>query len=94
MPILIIILITGFIIGRIFNANSKINKIKHFIMPIVYVLLFFMGVLIGSNETLLSNFTTLGLNALLITLAAIGGTIFFAVLCGRLIEYLIELKRR
>ncbi len=86
MPVLILVLISGFLIGRLFTDNPVIVFSKKLISPIVLALLFFMGVLIGANENLLSNFAQLGLNALIIVTGALVGTISLTIVFGRLLS--------
>ena len=86
MPVLILVLISGFLIGRLFTDNPVIVFSKKLISPIVLALLFFVGVLIGANENLLSNFAQLGLNALIIVTGALVGTISLTIVFGRLLS--------
>ena len=86
MSVLILVLISGFLIGRLFTDNPFIVFSKKLISPIVLALLFFMGVLIGANENLLSNFAQLGLNALIIVTGALVGTISLTIVFGRLLS--------
>ena len=80
MLILLLILISGIITGRLFRNSVLAKKSGRIIFPIVLVLLFQMGIQIGSDTTLIHNLNRLGLEALLITVGALIGTIAGAVI--------------
>ena len=86
MPVLILILFIGFLVGRVFSDNSIIRFSGKLITPIVLILLFFMGALTGANETLLADFATLGANAMVIVVGSLIGTIFLSVIFGRVLK--------
>lgn len=73
------ILIIGMLLGRLFrkikSAELVVNKL---IMVTIFLLLFLLGVAIGTNEMILKNLPTLGLNALLLTLGGITGSLLLA----------------
>lgn len=48
-------------------------------MVAIFLLLFFIGVDVGSDETIISNLPKIGLNALVLTFGAVVGTIFISV---------------
>lgn len=45
----------------------------------IYGLLFFIGVNVGSNEVILKNLTKIGMNAFILTIAAVTGSILISI---------------
>ncbi|MDO5570315.1 MAG: LysO family transporter [Bacteroidales bacterium] len=78
MVTLILTMILGIIFGRIIRKNKKAGIFSKSIFPIVLVLLFFMGISIGNNKLIMDNLSTLGWEALIITLGALTGTLIGA----------------
>lgn len=70
----------GYLLRRV-KALSHIGKA---ISLTIYVMLFFLGVKIGTNEQILRNFSTLGLQALLLAVAGAAGSIAASSLVYRL----------
>ena len=69
----------GFLLRRL-RISAHIGKA---ISVTIYVMLFFLGVKIGTNEQILRNFSTLGLQALLLAVAGAAGSIAAASLVYR-----------
>ena len=80
MILLILTLLAGMIAGRL--LSRRVAALHAFasraLMPVLLVLLFFMGVSLGANRAVAANLHRLGLEAMLITLGALGGTILFS----------------
>jgi|LGVD01.1.fsa_nt_gb uncharacterized membrane protein YbjE (DUF340 family) len=73
------ILLLGAIIGRFLRGFSKVQTtINKLVMLVIYLLLFLLGVSIGKNNMILNNLTTLGVQALLLTIGGILGSIILA----------------
>lgn len=73
MFIILSIMIAGFAAGFFLrNINGVI--ISKIILFIIWLLLFLLGVDVGGNDRILSNFGSLGLEALIITLAGLIGS--------------------
>ncbi len=73
----------GLIRGRFSDRARK--YISMAMTGLVFVLILFMGLKTGSNEAVVSNLGVYGLQSLLIAIAAIIGSIIFAVLFEKLI---------
>ncbi|MFA6834174.1 MAG: LysO family transporter [Bacteroidaceae bacterium] len=71
--ILFLGVITGFIIQK-----RKTLKVNSLIMGLICSLLFILGVEVGENKSILQNFNTLGIEAIVITIGAVIGSILFA----------------
>ncbi len=65
----------GILIGYLLR-NRKIEPVIDFLTTIaIYGLLFFIGISVGANETIVKNLDKIGLNALILCLAAVVGSI-------------------
>ena len=64
----------GIIVGYLLKQWSKIGYISKSIMFTILTLLFFLGVETGSNKDVINNLNTLGLQALIIAIAASFGS--------------------
>lgn len=71
IPILLCIA-TGILTGYLFRKTGFIKYTGILLSVVIMLLLFFLGVSTGSNEQVLSNFSGIGLEALLL---AVGGTL-------------------
>jgi hypothetical protein len=84
-------LITGSLIfGLLFGlwkkglATQGKKAVSLSMMVLVFVLIFLMGLKMGLNEIVMDNLGTYGLNALLLALGAIAGSLVFVVAFDRL----------
>lgn len=87
---LILTLLAGILIGRLFRDKSFVKFSGKLIFPIVLALLFLMGITIGTNNDIISNLGTLGVEAFIITAGALIGTLVGA----KLLWHFIFAKRR
>jgi uncharacterized membrane protein YbjE (DUF340 family) len=82
---IIILLAVGIAIGWLIRKKQKLTGIIDRLLGwSVYLLLFLLGIGIGTNEEIIRDFSTLGLQAIGISLLAIAGSIGGAVICYRL----------
>lgn len=78
---LILTMLAGVVAGLLMRKVKSLSHIGKAISVTIYLMLFVLGVKIGSDENILANLSTLGLQALLLALAgALGSVIFAAVL--------------
>ncbi len=76
MIIIIALFIIGIFIGYIFKNRGKVFKYTETATNItIYALLFTLGLSVGSNKEILSNFDKIGLQSLIISFLAIFGSI-------------------
>ncbi|PID68132.1 MAG: DUF340 domain-containing protein [Flavobacteriia bacterium] len=69
----------GMVIGYLIHHKKTLLKINEKLtMYAVYVLLFLLGINIGLNEQIINNIHTLGLDAALITIGALLGSLICA----------------
>lgn len=74
MFIIIGIMLTGMLFGFLLR-NKRLSWIHKIITLLIWVLLFLLGIDVGGNEAIIKGLHTLGLEALIITLAAVTGSI-------------------
>ncbi|MBN2893914.1 MAG: LysO family transporter [Bacteroidales bacterium] len=78
MIFLLSILFIGIFLGYLFRKR-KIEKTIDILTTIsIYGLLFFIGISVGANETIVKNLDKIGFNALILTLAAVAGSIYIS----------------
>ena len=83
------IMLTGMLIGYLIH-HKRLPKIQQIITFLIWVLLFLLGVDVGSNPDITEGLHTIGVEAVLISLAAIMGS----VLASWLLWYLIYCKNK
>jgi uncharacterized membrane protein YbjE (DUF340 family) len=84
MWIILIILFAGTLAGYAFSRLKAFNKITDAAtMYIIYVLLFFMGLSVGTKPEIMKNLASIGFDALIIAAFAIGGSILTAFFLHR-----------
>ena len=67
----------GIGVGYMLRPHS-LKIIPRLITSLIWLLLFFLGMEVGNNQRLISNISTLGVEALLLTLGGILGSILLA----------------
>ncbi len=72
----IIIMSSGMLAGYLFRNQKWISKpVGTIITWAIYLLLFLLGITVGTNETIINNLDKIGLNALLLTIGAVTGSV-------------------
>ena len=89
MFIIIGIMLTGMLLGFLLR-NKRLSWIHKIITLLIWVLLFLLGIDVGGNEAIIKGLHTLGLEALIITLAAVTGSI----LCAWVLWYLLYIRNK
>lgn len=74
---IILILFSGILLGYILR-NKNLTIIHKLITFFIWALLFSLGISVGMNETLLTNLPTLGLDAFIITIGGLAGSLVMA----------------
>jgi len=86
MWIIIILLVAGTLAGLVLARVKGFNKVSDkTTLYIIYGLLFFMGISVGTKPEVMENLSSIGLDALLISLFATAGSIFTAFFLYRYI---------
>lgn len=65
---------TGIAIGYLVRKSNKVSILPKSISYTIYMLLFFFGLQVGANEQVVKNLDTLGLQALVISVAGVLGS--------------------
>lgn len=74
MFIIIGIMLTGMLVGYLLR-NKRLLWIHKIITLLIWTLLFLLGIDVGGNEAIIKGLHTLGLEAIIITLAAVTGSV-------------------
>ncbi len=69
------IMIFGIVAGYFLRRIPNITIIGKLITGFIFLLLLFLGISVGKDEMIISNLSTIGVQALIITLAAIMGSV-------------------
>lgn len=77
MFIIIGIMLTGMLTGYLLR-NHRLKWIHKIITLLIWVLLFLLGLDVGANEAIIKGLHTIGLEAIVITLAAVLGSALLA----------------
>ncbi len=78
-------MILGIGVGYLFRKRN-LSFISRLITVLIWVLLFVLGLEVGSNPQIVSNLGKLGLDALIITLGALLGSIILAALLWKFVN--------
>lgn len=89
MFIIIGIMLTGMLLGYLLR-NKKLKWIHKIITLLIWTLLFLLGIDVGGNKAIIEGLHTLGLEALIITLAAVVGS----AMCAWGLWYLLYIRNK
>ena len=85
MTVILILLIGGILIGRLLSRQRKvIQTFDRLTTWAIYLLLFLLGISIGSNHEIISNLGSLGIKALIIAGFSVAGSILLSMIIYRL----------
>lgn len=71
------LMLTGMLAGYLLR-NKDLSRIQALITLLIWVLLFILGIEVGSNDDIISGLHTIGLEALLLTLGGTLGSVIAA----------------
>jgi uncharacterized membrane protein YbjE (DUF340 family) len=77
MFIVIACMISGIAVGYLIRRH-KLRFIHRFILTLIWLLLFLLGLEVGANETVIRQFGKLGFEAFLLAFAGTLGSVIFA----------------
>lgn len=77
MFVVVGLMLTGVLIGYL-SRKRKLAWITRVITVLIWVLLFLLGIEVGQNENVINGLHTLGLEAAMITLFALAGSLLAA----------------
>lgn len=78
------IMLLGVGLGYLFGR--RLIWVRHGVLPIIGLLLFLLGVEVGGDARIMSSWSTIGMDAVVITLAATGGSVVAAWLLWRMMS--------
>lgn len=82
---ILIIMSAGILTGFLLRGRQRIiffiEKTTGFS---IYILLFLLGISVGTNDKVISNFGLIGLNAIVIALASVAGSVILSFILYRL----------
>lgn len=73
----ILLMLSGTFLGYIFR-NQGIQKIHKLITPLIWLLLFLLGISVGNNEAIMKGMGTIGIDAFIITFGAMSVSVLGA----------------
>jgi uncharacterized membrane protein YbjE (DUF340 family) len=86
MLTVVLIMTAGIALGYFIRNRKHIVRISDSLtMWAIYLLLFLLGVAIGTNKTIVKNLPVLGLKALLISIGGIVGSVLLALIVYHLL---------
>lgn len=77
MLVIITLMFTGVLVGYLLRKRP-LQHINSFITILIWALLFLLGLEVGSNPSIMSSLPTLGVDALILSVAAVTGSAFTA----------------
>lgn len=77
MFIIIGLMLTGMLLGYLLR-NRNLKKIHQIITLLIWLLLFILGIEVGSNEQIIKGLHTIGLEAVILTLGGTLGSVIAA----------------
>lgn len=81
---ILLFMLTGIALGYRFRRVVLFHKTEKTISITILFLLFFFGLNIGSNQSLIHNFGSFGLQALLLAVAGLAGSLIMSWITYRL----------
>ena len=85
MFVVISLMFSGILIGYVFR-NNNLKFISKIITVLIWTLLFLLGIEVGGNQEIVRGLHTIGVEALVITLAAVLGSVIGALLLWKWIQ--------
>ena len=74
---IVAIMLSGVAVGFMLRKR-RLRVVPHLVMVLIWLLLFLLGVEVGSNPQVIESISSLGLEALWLSLAGLVGTIAFS----------------
>ena len=80
-------MLTGMLLGYLLRSK-RLSWIQRVITLLIWILLFLLGIDVGGNQIIINSLHTLGIEAFIITIAAVAGSI----LCAWGLWYLLYIR--
>jgi uncharacterized membrane protein YbjE (DUF340 family) len=76
MTLVLLLMLAGIVVGFGIHRYPTLVKLNDkLVSGAIYILLFLLGISVGSNQTIVHNLEKIGLQALIITIGAVSGSI-------------------
>lgn len=75
---IILFILAGILVGYVLRNKSFVKHIGTAVSLIIMLLLFFLGVSVGSNKEVVNNFGLIGLDAFILTIGGTLGSVLLA----------------
>jgi uncharacterized membrane protein YbjE (DUF340 family) len=86
MIAILLILTAGILIGLLFIKKQKMHQINnHLLSWAIYLLLFLLGLSVGTNQEVIQNLGKIGYEAIAIAIASIFGSVLLSGLLFKLL---------
>ena len=85
MLIIVAIMLCGIAVGYLFRKKNT-RFVSHVITALIWLLLFLLGIEVGSNPRIVMGMQTLGIEALVLTIGGAVGTILFSWLMWKYVS--------
>ena len=79
---IVAIMLSGMAVGFLLRKR-RLRVVPHLVTALIWALLFLLGAEVGSNPQVVGGITTLGLEALWLSLAGMAGTLLCSLLLWR-----------
>ena len=83
---IVAIMLSGMAVGFLLRKR-RLRVVPHAVTVLIWLLLFFLGVEVGTNPQVIEGITSLGLEALWLSLAGLVGTVLFSWALWRWISH-------
>ncbi len=78
---ILIVLSTGILIGFLIVKRPKLHQLNNNLLSwAIYLLLFLLGISVGTNKEMIQNMGKIGYEAIAIAIASIAGSVFLSAL--------------
>ena len=74
---IVAIMLSGMAVGFLLRKR-RLRIVPHAVTVLIWLLLFFLGVEVGENPQVINGITSLGLEALWLSIAGLAGTVAFS----------------
>lgn len=80
------IMLSGMAVGFLLRKR-RLKAVPHLVTVLIWALLFFLGIEVGENPQVINGISSLGLEALWLSLTGIAGTVLFSWALWRWISH-------
>lgn len=74
---IVAVMLSGVVVGYLLR-NRDLRIISRLIVVAIWVLLFLLGIAVGLNDTILNNLDSIGVQAFVLSVGGVSGSVVFA----------------